>query len=243
MAKRLKIPVRCFGSDPDAPSVADLAAWVKKRTGLGGDLTTFYLMRTIQAQKGVDIPAAGGWFYLERCAAGMLPDTTLDDIKDDIGAVISVARNPWWSVPSPASITPDPGEDEVMAYRNLLRNMRDAGVFGHVILTDQAPQPLELELLTGRRFFWYLASVNENSLEKVLEIQRDIAVPPKILPLLHDLMGSYTVRKVIVIDPGEGDLRQALELVDSDNIMSGGFAPANHPTYWEELISGSFLFR
>ena len=239
MAKRLQIPVRGLGSEVDTPSVADLSAWARTRAGLGGDVTTFHLMKTIEVQKDVDLPATGGWYYQNRMAEGIVPDAPMDDILGDIRAVSSIKRNCWWSLPSTGSAD----EDEVIAFRQLLRTMRDESVYGHILLSDTEPTLIERELITGRRIFWHLAKPTERSLEKVLEIQRDIAIRPELLPLLEELMGSYTVRNVIVIEPGEGDLRRAIDLVDSDNIMTGGFAPSGDASYWEDLVSRSFLFR
>lgn len=239
MVKRLQIPVRGLGSEVNNPSVSDLAAWAKTRAGIGGDVTTFYLMKTIEVQKSIDLPAAGGWYYRKRMVEGIIPDAPIEDILDDIRAVSSFVRNCWWSLPSACSAD----EDEVMAFRQLLRTMRDEGVYGHVILSDTEPTAIERELITGRRVFWYLTEPTEKSLEKILEIQRDIAVPPVMIPILDDLMGSYTVRKVIVMNPDEKDLRRAMDLVDTDNLMTGGFAPAGDGSYWEDLVSGSFILR
>ncbi|GAA5262002.1 type III secretion system chaperone family protein [Methanocalculus sp. MC3] len=243
MAKRLAIPVRSLGSEVDTPSVSDLSEWAKTRAGQGGDLVTYHLMKTVEAQKEVHIPAAGGWFYFDRARAASLPDAPSDDLLDDIEAVNSVRKNCWWSLPSAASLCSDPDEDQILFFRQFLRTMRDAGVFGHVILLKEEPKPLELELVSGRRIFLHQMSPTERGLEKVLEVQRDIAVAPALLPLLGELMGSYTVRKIIVMDGGEADLRAAKELVDLDNIMTGGYAPAKKPSYWDELVEGSFILR
>ncbi|MDG6249552.1 hypothetical protein [Methanocalculus sp.] len=243
MAKRLAIPVRSLGSEVDTPSVTDLSEWAKARAGQSGDLVTYHLMKTLEAQKGVHTPAAGGWFYHERARTASLPDAPADDVMDDIQAVQSVRKNCWWSLPSAASQFVDPDEDQILFFRQFLRMMRDAGVFGHVILLKEDPKPLELELVSGRRIFWHLLNPTERALEKVLEVQRDIAIAPADLPLLSDLMGSYTVRKIIVMEGGEADLRAAKELVDLDNIMTGGYAPAKKPSYWDELVEGSFILR
>lgn len=243
MAKRLAIPVRGLGSKVDTPSVSDLAAWAKARAGQSGDLVTYHLLKTVEAQAEVHTPAAGGWFYHERARAGSLPDAPSDDLLDDIEAVNSVRKNCWWSLPSAGALFSDPDEDQILFFRQFLRMMRDAGVFGHVILLDRDPSPLELELVSGRRIFLHQMSPTERGLEKVLEVQRDIAVAPSALPLVSDLMGSYTVRKIIVIDGGEPDLRAAKELVDIDNIMAGGYAPAGDPLYWDRLVEGSFIRR
>ncbi len=243
MAKRLTIPVRGLGSQVDTPPVTDLAAWAQARAGQSGDLVTYHLMKTVEAQKEVHTPAAGGWFYHERARAASLPDAPADDVLDDIQAVSGIRKNCWWSLPSAAALFSDPDEDQILVFRQFLRMMRDAGVFGHVILLENDPASLELELVSGRRIFWHLMNPTERGLEKVLEVQRDIAVAPSALPLLGDLLGSYTVRKIIVINGGESDLRAAMELVDLDNIMAGGYAPAGEPLYWERLVEGSFILR
>ncbi len=243
MAKRLAIPVRGLGSQVDTPPVTDLAAWAQARAGIGGDLVTYHLMKTLEAQKEVHTPAAGGLFYHERARAASLPDAPADDVLDDIQAVSGIRKNCWWSLPSAAALFSDPDEDQILFFRQFLRMMRDAGVFGHVILLENDPASLELELISGRRIFWHLMNPTERGLEKVLEVQRDIAVAPSALPLLGDLMGSYTVRKIIVMDGGESDLRAAMELVDLDNIMAGGYAPAGDQLYWSRLIEGSFILR
>jgi len=243
MVKQLKIPVQALGSMVTTPAIKDLTTWAKTRAGIGGDLTTFHLMSSAEAQECVDLPAAGGWFYGERAGAACAPDAPIEEVIDDIRAVGSVMKNPWWSLPSAASLSPDPEEEYLLAYRQLLRTMRDERVAGHIILSEREPAAIELELITGRRVLWHITKPSGKSLAALLEVQRDIAIRPEMLPVLDDLMGSFTVRKIIVIDPGEGDLKRAVELVDSDNIMTGGFAPAEQVNYWKELVSRSILSR
>jgi len=243
MVRQRKIPVRALGSMVTTPSARELAAWAKTRTGVGGDLTTFHLMRSAQAQDSLDLPAAGGWFYGGRATTATVPDAPLEEVVDDIRAVESFFRNPWWSLPSPASLRPDPDEEYLLGYRGLLRTMRDNRVAGHIILSERRPEPIELEFLTGRRVLWHILHPSEKSLATLLEVQRDIAIRPDMLEILDDLMGSYTIRKIIVIDPGEGDLKRAAELVDADNILTGGYAPADQADYWKDLASRSILGR
>ena len=243
MAKRLTIPVRSLGSEVDTPTVADLAAWAKTRAGQSGDLITYHLMKTLEAQKEVYTPAAGGWFYHERARQGSLPDASFDDVLDDIQTVSAIRKNSWWSLPSAASLFLDPDEDQILSFRQFLRMMRDAGVFGHIILLKNDPTSLELELVSGRRIFMHLLNPTERGLEKVLEVQRDIAVVPSALPILGEIMDSYSVRKIIVMDGSEPDIRAAMELIDLDNIMVGGYAPAGEPSYWDRLVEGSFIRR
>jgi len=66
MARRIRIPVRSFGSEVGRPDVPELAEWLKGKTGTEVDLTTYRLERSLDAQDGVSIPAAGGLFYAER---------------------------------------------------------------------------------------------------------------------------------------------------------------------------------
>ncbi len=243
MVRQRTIPVRSLGSMVTTPSAGELTAWAKTRTGVGGDLTTFHLMRSAEAQDSLDLPAAGGWFYGGRAAAATLPDAPADEVTDDIRAVESFFKNPWWSLPSPASLWQDPDEEYLLGYRRLLRTMRDNRVAGHIILSERRPASIELEFLTGRRVLWHILRPSEKSLASLLEVQRDIAIRPEMLEVLEDLMGSYTVRTIIVIDPGEGDLKRAAELVDPDNLLTGGYAPADQADYWRDLMSRSILPR
>ena len=263
MGKRVSFPTRSFGSDAPAPDSGALAEWVGARRGRSGDLTTYYLEEGLQYQldAGVTTPCPGGRFYLDRLldsfigvdgkiVTGEIGSDTSPLIQD-AGDLQAMQKNLWLAAPSPLELGltdryfQDPEEAShslFSAYQEMMRAMRDAGIAGHVLLCDN-PTLEELEALAGRKVLFFNQHQTRKSLALLLEFQTVVAVKPSGLGLIRDLMGEYEVHKIVLIDAEEDDLIQALEFMDPENLICGGYCHDSCSHYWKSIVEKASLVR
>ena len=261
MARRITIPVRSFGSEVGVPEVPELAEWLKGKRGKEADLTTYRLERSLDAQEGVAVPAAGGLFYGERLSAafqGMADGVLVDEPGIDPSVVAADARlvctrrkDARFSLPAPHMLGFRDGyigdEEEfsetiATAYARLAREMRDAGVRGHVLVADRADQ-IELEVLASRKIVFFPKNPETFDLELLLEYQGDLVLPAHGLGRAADLMEQFRVKKLILLDAEENNLAAAAELADPDMLEVGGYCEDDCPDYWKQLVERAFIPR
>ena len=261
MARRITIPVRSFGSEVGIPGVPELAEWLKGRKGEEADLTTYRLARSLDAQKDVGIPTAGGVFYGERwrgAFSGMADGVLVDEPGIEPSAVAADAHNicarrkgAWFSLPAPHMLgfrDAYMGDEEefremvVTSYARLAREMRDRGVQGHVLIADLT-DALEFERLAGRKVLFFPRNPARFDLELLLEYQGDLILPAKDLARAVDLMERFRVRKLILLAPEAEDLAAAAALVDPDMLEVGGYCVDGCPDYWKRLVDRAFIAR
>jgi len=261
MARRITIPVRSFGSEVGVPTVPELAEWLKERRGKEADLTTYRLEHSLGAQEGVAVPAAGGVFYGERLsgaflgmADGMLVDEPGIDpsgVTADAHLVCAMQKEAWFSLPAPHMLGFRDGyigdgeefsETLATAYARLAREMRDAGVQGHVLVADRADQ-IELEVLASRKILFFPGEPETFDLELLLEYQGDLILPANDLGRAPDLMERFRVKRLVLLDAEESDLAAAAELVDPDMLEAGGYCGDDCPDYWKSLVDRAFIPR
>ncbi|MDT8357635.1 MAG: hypothetical protein RQ758_03930 [Methanomicrobiaceae archaeon] len=260
MKKRVKILVRSLGSDLERPAAEELAAWIARRRREPGDLLTYALMRSLDLQKEVDVPCTGGRYYGERWAASIIglsggvlsgePATDPETIREDTAAIMSVRRQSWVAVPPPSSLgitdryfhDQDECEEALCeCYRGLAREMRDAGVYGHVLVGDRFSE-IEREELGGRKkIFLFLRDPDTAGISGVLEVQDSIAVPGTLIESFGEVFEEYEPRSIIITDPGEGDVDRALAWFDPGEILVGGYCPEDCTGYWKGLVEQSVL--
>lgn len=243
------------------PGVPELAEWLKGRKGEEADLTTYRLSRSLDAQEGVAVPAAGGLFYGERwreafvgMKEGMLvgePGTDPETVVADARFVRARRKEAWFSLPAPHVLGFRDGyiEDEeefaetiAAGYARLAREMRDAGVQGHVLVADTA-DPIELEVLASRKIVFYPRTPGEFDLELLLEYQGDLIIPAKEIGRAEDLMERFRVRRLVLLDPEEEDLAVAAAFADPDMLGVGGYCEEGCPEYWKSLVDRAFIPR
>ncbi|HOI14661.1 MAG TPA: hypothetical protein PLG75_12420 [Methanoculleus sp.] len=261
MARRITIPVRSFGSEVGVPEVPELAEWLKERRGKEADLTTYRLERSLDAQEGVAIPAAGGLFYAERLSAafqGMADGVLVDEpgidpsvVAADAHLVCGRRKEAWFSLPAPHMLGFRDGyigdEEEFSetiaeGYARLVREMRDRGVQGHVLVADTA-DAIELEMLAGRKILFFPRNPETFDLELLLEYQGALVLPAHDLDRAADLMERFRVRSLILLDAQAEDLAAAAELADPDMLEVGGYCESGCPDYWKQLVDRAFIAR
>jgi hypothetical protein len=261
MARRITIPVRSFGSEVGMPTVAELAEWLKEKRGEEVDLTTYRLERSLDAQKGVGLPAAGGVFYGERwreAFSGMTDGVLVDEpgiepaaLAADVQFVRGRRKEAWFSLPAPhmlgfrdAYIGDEEEFSETFAdsYARLAREMRDIGVPGHILVADRA-DAIELEVLAGRKILFFPRNPGTFDLELLLEYQGDLVLPAKDLSRAADLMERFRIRKLILLDADVKDLAAAAAFTDPDMLVTGGYCEDGCPDYWSNLVDRAFIAR
>lgn len=263
MGKRLSFPTRSFGSDAVLPDPSLLAAWVAERRGREGDLTSFLIEQGVHPQidAGITITCAGGSFYTDRwrqaiegvengVVTGELGGR-MDEIIRDAEDLARIRHDLSLAVPAPHVLglqdryyhdSDEAGEALFSVYQTLLRWQRDAGLNSHVLICETIRRE-ELEALARQKVFFFSPALNRKSLSLLLEFQQIIAVTPSLLPLVSDLMGEYEVHRIVLLDPGEQDLRQALQIRDPDQILCGGYCTKACENYWNNLVKNAEILK
>ncbi|NLZ30122.1 MAG: hypothetical protein GX885_05185 [Methanomicrobiales archaeon] len=261
MARRITIPVRSLGSEVRTPTVPELAGWLRGRRGEDVDLTIYRLARSLDAQKEVTIPAAGGIFYGDRwreAFLGMTDGVLVDEPGIDPSALAADARyilarrkGTWFSLPAPhmlgfqdAYIEDAEEFSEILAtmYARLAREMRDVGAAGHVLIADRADE-IELEMLAARKIIFFPKDPGNFDLELLLEYQGDLILPAGEVGRAPDLMEQFRVRRLILIDPAAADLTATTAFIDHDMLEAGGYCEEDCPDYWKDLVERAFVTR
>ncbi|MCK9312681.1 MAG: hypothetical protein M0P20_01305 [Methanocorpusculum sp.] len=251
--RKLTFPVRSLGSAlPSDIDTSALTEWIRSRYGKETDLTTWNVETTLKDQLPfVEIPAAGGAFYSDRIVDAFNnvedgifirdfdPKTHL--LLEDAALANSIKKHCWWSIPSPSALKIEDayiGDDEECrvslseTLKSLCREMRDAGIAGHILTTEE-PDDIELEYFSGKRYLWV---VPDSYLETILEVQRDIVITKEGVSRLSDLMDTYEIRNICVRDADPESLSAVLNYFDPENINICGTAPEkDRVSYWANL--------
>ena len=259
MAKKLIFPTRSFGSDAQPVELAELSGWAGSRSGKGGDLILFRMEKTLvpQVDAGIGMPCAGGPFYEERimeCTRGVQEGLITGElwlepgrVRGDGGAIRALSSGAWCALPAPSLLDLkneyySDDEDALHAvcshYQAIMREMRDSGVAGHVLLADRALEE-EIEQLSGRKSFFYLTENSEETLSLLLESQRDVAVGTNDLEVLAGLSDEFRIGTVALCDPDPVSLKRLLEWRDRDQVVVGGYCREECPEYWKKLVESS----
>jgi hypothetical protein len=256
-----RVQVRSFGSEVAEPTVRDLAGWIGGRRGIGGDLTSYLLERSLEPQEGVDLPAAGGRIYRARILEtlrGLEGETLTREPSVDTALVEEDAR--WgasrkaglrFSIPAPHLLGIRDGfyqdqeefcEGISACYRQILRAMRDAGAGGHVILGEKVHEE-EMEHLAGPRTFFFYPDIAEEDLPTLLEFQDTIGAPRNLLSGALGLTDEFDLRHLSIVDGKKEDILAALEKLDPDQISLGGYCREDCGEYWKGLVERAVIPR
>ncbi len=261
MVKKLVFETISLGTEPEIPDPAEPAGWVGMQRGKGGDLLSYLLEAglTPQMDAGIIHPCTGGIFYGDRWKESLLGIS--DDeitgelginpvyVADDAARIRRISPECRIALPAPHRMPLADryyhDEDEVShalltQFRHLLRTMRDSGIPGHV-LSCEKPIPEELEVLAGKRVFFFPESRDEESMAMLLEYQRAIAVRSEDLSLLIGLGEEYEIDRIILLDPDIDDLKEVLRSYDPDCIQVGGYCSGGDEKYWENLVDSATI--
>ena len=260
MSKNIIFQTRSLGSEQDpSQDKEDLVRWIQSRAGLGGDISRYWFQNPLIYQRDaeVDIPCAGGLFYGERlqeCIAGIrnrkiVEELGLDPglIKTDIEEVIKKPDPLWVAMPGPGQLGiadeyyGDPEEASrnlFFWFRRMMREMRDSGADGHVLISDHVNEE-ELEALCGKKILIYLSDPTPEGLELLLEHQRTLAVPGAALDLVISLKEEYPVNNLVLIDPTISGLEISLQHWEKDHITAGGYCREQCPEYWKNIVKAA----
>lgn len=264
MAKIVPLPTRAFGAEPGVPDIAALARWIADHRGTAADLLAYRLDTSLAPQlaAGITSPCAGGLFCRDRVLGQLTglnkkQDTATGEIDmegtalaEDAAMLAAQKKKIWCALPAPHAlgITDAYYEDEeewedalARAYQRIMRDMRDAGIGGHVLVCKQADEQ-EIAALARQNVFFFVPGATKTDLGTLMEYQRVVAVNPTHLDDTFDLANEYDLHQLIVMDPDEDAIRCALSHLDPDQVVAGGYCTDECATYWEKLVK-SALYR
>jgi hypothetical protein len=263
VGKRIVFSTRSFGSDTPPPDPSILAGWVREHRGRSADLISYFLEEGLvpQVEADVTLPCAGGRFYRRRWQDALTgiedsvitaePGCDATQLVADAVDLGRIRKNLRVAIPAPHVLAlkdqyfkdSDEADHSLSAvYGDMMRAMRDAGIAGHIVCGERAI-PEELAALAGKKVFFFSRDQTARSLSSLLEHQAAVAVRPSALPTLEELMGEYDVQTIILLDPGELDLRQALTIKDQDQLICGGYCRESCDSYWRDLVEKAMIRR
>ncbi|HVP93988.1 MAG TPA: hypothetical protein VMS89_02330 [Methanoregulaceae archaeon] len=264
MKKTIKFQTVSLGSDLSGESDRDaIKEWIRERHHKGGDILLFHLLHLISIQKtaGVDALCAGGVFYRDRimgCLKGVRDaiitgelDIDPEPVLSDMMELLNAGYRFRMAIPAPHGFELEDmyyGDAEEVSsallsrYRRFLREMRDAGVSGHILIYKE-PVVEEFELMAGKKVFFFNPVHTGPDLELLLEYQDTIAISPGGLDLIIGMTEEYKVNNLILLDPAEETVTRALRYWDPGQISVGGYYQGQPDGYWETIVSASSYTR
>jgi hypothetical protein len=261
MAKIVPLPTRAFGAEPGIPDLSALAGWIADHRGTAADLHAYRLDTSLAPQlaAGITSPCAGGLFCRDRVLGQLTglnrqQDTVTGEIDmegaalaEDAALLAAQKKKVWCALPAPSALgvtdayygdEDEWGEAISASYRRMMRNMRDAGIGGHVLMGKTAVES-EVAALARKNVFFFVPDASAEDLGILLEHQREVAMVSSRLADLPDLAGEYDIRRIVLVDPDEGAITTALSLFDPDQISVGGYCTAACDTYWKTLTESA----
>lgn len=265
MGKTVPLPTRAFGAEPGVPDIPALVKWVGEHRGAEADLTAYLLDTSLDPQRdaGITIPCAGGLFCRERVTgslAGLNKSGTkaTDDVAfeghllaGDVAVLSAKRKDLLWALPAPHMLgitdayygdTDEWDEALFAAYRRMMRDMRDTGAKGHILICEKAIER-ELAALAQKKVFFFVPDTTTGDLQTLLEYQRETAVPSSLLKDAIRLTSEYEILRLTIMDPDAGAIATALTSFDPDRIASGGYCTADCRTYWQDLVEAAVYRR
>lgn len=261
MAKKLVFETVSLGSEPQVPDTGTLAEWVGSQRGKKGDMISYLLETGLKPQRdaGIIYPCTGGILYGERVRESLIGlfegeitgelGVLSDYITDDCARIREISGMCKVALPAPHQILLADryyhDHEELSAalisqYRRIFRMMRDRRISGHVLHCTKA-LPEELESLAGKHVFFHVASPVVESMATILEYQHALALKSEDIPILFELRDEYTIDRVILLDPVASDLREILNIFDTDRVQVGGYWTTGEMEYWESLVASATL--
>lgn len=261
MKKRLKIPVRSFGTEEEIPSLGELAQWIQNHRESPADLISFQLEHSLTIQRSVDNPCAGGIYYQERwqeCIEGIEGQSLVAEpgiepswVIDDARRIHAIRKQVWIAVPAPSLLTVQDryfcDNEEFLGalceiYSRLMREMRDGGIAGHVLFGRKFSE-IELTELAGPKTFLFAPDGNKECVRTVLEVQDRIAMPGTQINKFKDIFEDYDIRQLFILDPEPKAFENAMNFFDLEDIAAGGYCRRECEAYWDLLVKNAYFIR
>jgi len=259
MKKKLNLKVRSFGAEAGIPEAPELAAWAGRQQKVSCDLLSYQVEHSLLLQKDVDIPCTGGMYYRNRLSESITgikngflreePGLSGETISEDATRISACRRHAWMALPAPSALRLEDGyfRDSEEFYgalsevwRRIMREMRDRGVEGHVLISDHF-STIEREELAGRKVFLFSPEGGSDVMAQILETQHHIAVPASRLRHLLMLTDEYDIRGISLLDGSHQDFRAANEYFDPDQIQAGGYCRAGESGYWQKIREEAWM--
>ncbi len=248
MKKKIRFSTVSIGSEPDKPEIPEVAAFIRSHRGVEADLITFSLAQSVTAQKGARINSicAGGLFYLPRVESALSNSTgewlhNSSSLVNDARIMTRIAGTVSAALPAPqlSTTSPPPDDEETYAdycdeFGDLLRDMRDAGIKGHV-LHIKSVQEIESERLASKKTEFIAPDGDFSVQGDLLEFQRTLTLNNSHVSMICGLMEQYDIRSIVIINPDESGLKTVLEWVDPDQVFAGGYGAGPEEAYWEKI--------
>lgn len=255
MGRKIQVKTISLGSEPDAPDVDELAAFIADHRGYEADLISAQLFSSVTAQiiAGIDTPAAGGLFCHDRIEQAVVWDNeygaTVDPsiLLQDMPFIsrrgvrlLSVHESPSLIGTGPSPDDEEGFEEFCKAYSGLLRVLRDGGIVGHVLHT-RAPSSIELELFSGPKTTLYVHDAELVDLEELLEVTGTLVIPADSTSMAASLTEQFQIRRLILVEPDADSLSDALSILDQDHIRVGGYATGPEEEYWKKIAESAVI--
>ncbi len=252
MAKKIRFKTISLGSEPDQPDIEELTGFIRTMKGREADLITYYLTRSLCAQKdaGISSPAGGGLFMQSRfenaisCSSeGCHVNTSV--FEADARMMIRAAGPVRSVLPSPGLLpgSPDPADDDRCAefcdaFARVLRSMRDQKITGHILHAEGVSE-IEEEILSSQKTMFIIPEGSVAVQSDLLEFQTTIALTSSRVQFLDELIDQYDVRSLILIEPDEEGFKGVLKHLDLDQILIGGYGKGEENQYWKHIVEGA----
>ncbi|HWQ63707.1 MAG TPA: hypothetical protein VN429_04765 [Methanospirillum sp.] len=252
MAKKIRLKTISLGSEPDQPDMDELTCFIRSMKGQEADLTTYYLIRSLEKQleAGILSPAGGGMFMQSRfedaltCSHEGCQVNTLV-FEEDAQVMIKTAGQVTSVLPSPGVLpgSPDPEDEEAFAefcdgYAKILRNMRDQKITGHILHAKEVSL-IEAELLSSRKTIFVIPDGTIAAQSELLEVQSTIALTSNRVQFLDELIDQFDIRNLILIEPNEEGFKRVLKHLDPEKIQVGGYGRGEDKQYWKRIADSA----
>jgi len=172
-------------------------------------------------------------------------------LAEDASMLAAQKKKVWCALPAPHALgitdayygDEEEWEDALArAYQRIMREMRDAGICGHVLVCKKADEQ-EIAALARQNVFFFVPGATKTDLGTLMECQREVAVNPAGLDDTFDLANEYDLHQLIVMDPDEEAIRSALSHLDPDQVVTGGYCTDACDTYWEKLVKSALYLK
>jgi hypothetical protein len=265
MAKRHKLATRGLGAEPGIPEVKVLADWIAEHRGRTADITTYRCDQSMapQIEAGIGHIGAGGKFVADhilesllgvedRTATGEL-QVQAGPLREDAAGIFLRKKGSWCALPAPhvLGITDSYYHDDeewadalTGVYRAIMREMRDLGIPGHILICETTDEPEIAALAQHQRCFFFKPDPSRTDLERILDRQNHVAIGKEGLKILLDCMDEYEVSRIILMDPDDAAIRQAMSHFDPDQVTIGGYCKSGDAgLYWNNLVEGAGYWK